>query len=732
VSDKQANFGVDGYAAAAQLQRMLDPASIALVGVSGRGDSAMSKPLRYLLDQGYAGDLYPVNPNYEQLQGVHCFPSLADVPTGVDLVLSFVSAERTLAVVSQAADIGAAAVIVFASGFAETGTDGAELQAELVRVARRRGIRLLGPNCQGLIYTPSRLFATFTAAADRAFPDDSGVAYVGQSGAVGGSVLDLASEMGLGLTAWVSTGNQADLDHVAVAETLLHDQRVRVIMIYAEGIADGRAFAQMAQRAQVRGVRLILLRTGRSEAGRRAAASHTGSMLGDDAALVLTCRRYGVILVQDVDELISVAAASSMRHGSGSHIAIVTTSGGAGSLTADQCEKNGLSVSELSASTKDELKKLVPAFGSVTNPVDVTAEILSPAARKESLGKVCTILLKEDADVVAVVLTMVTGAAGEALAEDLCRTMAKLKKSIFIAWLAGQEQTAAGREVYRAHAIPVFGSVSSMIRAIGLLHDVDRDASNAPPPVSKAGASSISASDLLDLIEGCAAGRSSGTELFSALGVSHPRACLATNSSDAAQFAKSAPRDVALKLHAPTLLHKSDIGGVRLNVAVSQVPTVFDELIRLGADNGLDGVEGVLVQDMLAEGTELLVALTSAADGFPPVLTVGFGGVATEIYRDVTSALAPVSPIEATHMLRKLKAWPLLDGYRGRAKADVEAAANAIAAVSRIADVIEGCYLELEINPLIVADEGHGAQAADILAQLDRPLGIGANAEAES
>jgi acyl-CoA synthetase (NDP forming) len=732
VSYEQTNYRVEGSAAAAQIRRMLDATSIALVGVSGRADSAMSKPLRYLLDQGYPGALYPVNPNYEHLQGVQCFPSLADVPAGVDLVLSFVSAQRTLAVVSQAADIGAAGVIVFASGFAETGVDGTNLQAELVRISHRRGIRLLGPNCQGMIYAPSRLFATFTAAADRAFPGDSGVAYVGQSGAVGGSVLDLASEMGMGLTAWVSTGNQSDLDHVAVAETLLDDQHVRVIMIYAEGIADGRAFAQMVQRAQVRGVRLILLRTGRSEAGRRAAASHTGSMLGDDTALVLMCRRYGVILVDDVDELISVAAASSVQHGSGSRIAIATTSGGAGSLTADQCDKNGLSIAQLSASTKNELKKLIPAFGSVTNPVDVTAEILSPAARMESLGKVCTILTEDrDVDVVAVVLTMVTGDAGEALAKDLCRTIAKLSKSIFIAWLAGHEQTAAGRNVFRAHAIPVFGSVSSMMRAIGLMHDVDRDASN-DPPVSEADTSSISASDLLDLLEDCAAGRSSGTELFSALGVSHPRACLATNSSDAAQFAKSAPRDVALKLHAPTLLHKSDIGGVRLNVAVSQVPTVFDELIRLGADNGLDGVEGVLVQDMLAEGTELLVALTSAADGFPPVLTVGFGGVATEIYRDVTSALAPVSPIEATHMLRKLKAWPLLDGYRGRAKADVEAAANAIAAVSRIADVIEGCYLELEINPLIVADEGHGAQAADILAQLDRPLGIGANAEAES
>ena len=277
----------------------------------------MARPLRYLVEHGYEGGIYPVNPNYDELVGQRCYPTLADVPGPVDLVLVLVAAERVEDAIRQAAAVGATAAVVYASGFAEVGPEGVALQQRLTAVARETGVRVLGPNCQGFLYAPTGVVATFTAAADRPLAHDSGVAYVGQSGAVGGSVLDLATDMGLGLAAWASTGNQADLDLVEVSLELLEDPAVRVLMLYVEAADDGVAFAALARRARVMGKHLVVLRSGRSSAGRRAVASHTGSMLGDDVAFVLTAEEHGVVLVHDIDELLAVAAVAGHRQAVG-------------------------------------------------------------------------------------------------------------------------------------------------------------------------------------------------------------------------------------------------------------------------------------------------------------------------------------------------------------------------------------------------------------------------------
>lgn len=695
------------------LWRMLHPRSVALVGTSGRPESLNARPLRYLVEHGFAGEIYPINPGYDELQGVRCYPDLASVPGPVDLVLVMVPAASTPQIVRQAGQVGAAGAVIFGSGFAEVGPAGAELQDELLRAATESGVRLLGPNCQGLIYGPTGMTATFTMAADRPLEGKGGVAYVGQSGAVGGSVLDLATEMGLGLTAWVSTGNQVDLDLVEVAEALIEDDAVRVVMLYAEMIGDGAAYTRLARRTREAGKHLVVLLSGRSEAGRRAAASHTGSMLGDDAAFVLTSQRYGVTLVDDVDELLAIAATiRDVGDMKGRRVGVITTSGGAGSLAADHCASHQLGLPELGEQTQERLAPLVPDFGALANPVDVTAQLFNREGSARALGEVCTIVAGDpDIDLVAVVLTMVTGELGRQLAEDLTATAARLDKPLLVAWLAGQDQTVEGRRVFRDSGVPVFKSVGDLARAGGLL------APSSSPSAQPHSSVDAGPEPAIEALRECLEGTTSGVELLAELGIAQPRTVLATTRAGAGQAATDFARPVAMKIHAASLAHKSDLGGVRLGVVPEQVPPVFDELMTLATDHRLEGVEGVLVQEMIPRGVELIIGATSAADGYAPVITVGLGGVTTELYSDVVSDLAPVTAQEAEAMLRRLRGWPLLEGYRGAPAGDVEAAAEAVASVSRAVAGLAGRQFEFEINPLIVAERGGGAFAVDLLAQ---------------
>jgi acyl-CoA synthetase (NDP forming) len=690
------------------LGAFLRPRGIALLGISGRSENLISRPLRYLVEHGYTGDIYPVNPNYEELVGQPCYPALADVPGPVDLVLVLVAADRVEDAIRQAAAVGASAAVVYASGFAEVGPGGLALQQRLAAVARETGVRVLGPNCQGFLYAPTGVVATFTAAADRPLAHDSGVAYVGQSGAVGGSVLDLATDMGLGLSFWASTGNQADLDLVQVSAQLLEDPAIRVLMLYVEAADDGRAYAALARRAREVGKHLVVLRSGRSSAGRRAVASHTGSMLGDDVAFVLTSEEHGVVLVQDIDELLSVAALlATGKRSEGRRVAVVTTSGGAGSLAADQCEDLGLEMPELSAGTQDRLRPLIPAFGALGNPVDVTAQLFNRGAH--AFGDVCRIVAQDPSvDAIAVFVTMVVGDAGARLAEDLVATAATLPVPLLVGWIAGQELTTEGRRVFREAGIPVFGSVGGVARAAArMAPPPHRSAAPVLPPTPVVPAGRVR--ELLD------ADVVDGAELLRAIGIAQPSATLVTTPEAAREAVAALPGPGVLKLAAGDLAHKSEVGGVRVGVPAADAAPVFTELVESARRHHVPDVEGVLVQELIPPGTELILAATAGRDGFPPVITVGLGGVTTELYRDLASGLAPVSPERAWSMLRGLRAWPLLAGFRGAPPADVAAAVDAVVRLSQAAVAAGNRLAEFEVNPLIVASRGSGATAVDVL-----------------
>ncbi|WP_218612773.1 acetate--CoA ligase family protein [Pseudonocardia sp. KRD291] len=695
--------------------RVFRPHAVAVLGATGRADSPMARPLRWLAERGFSGHVWPVNPKYDELAGLPCFASLDAVPGPVDLVLALVPAAHAPDAVRRAGAAGAAAVVVFASGFAEVGTDGAELQHELVAAARESGVRVLGPNCQGIYYAPTRLFATFTAAADRPLRGSSGIAYVGQSGAIGGSVLDIAAEQGLDLTAWVSTGNQADVDLTEIGRYLAADPEISVLAVYAESVRDGAAYERLAVEAAAAGTSLVVLRSGRSGAGRRAAVSHTGAMLGDDTAFRLVSRRYGVVLVDDVEELL--AAATVLRgqpRPAGRRIAAVSTSGGAGILAADRCEGHGLALPELAPETQDKLSRLVPAFGALANPVDVTAQLFNTGER--AFGDVCSIVCADPSvDALLILLTMVVGDEAADLAEDLTAAMSGSGVPCSVVWLAGQDRTTRARAILREAGIPVFSSIAVAARVAGALAP-DRMPDTAPGTASGRAPDRAPLPRLPEAADDLGPATDGGWALLAAIGVATPasaHAGTAAEAADAARALAGAGGTVVMKAVAPGLEHKTEAGGVRLGVAAERAAAVFDELAATVA-----GLAGVLVQQAVPDGVELLVGASGGRDGWPPVLTVGLGGTATEVHRDVATALAPITPGDAHALLRELRCWPLLAGHRGAPRVDVDAAVEAIvrvgSAVARRPDLAE-----LEINPLIVGPTG--AVAVDVLVATRTP-----------
>ena len=350
--------GANGETAALMHERsplaaLFSPRGIAVLGASGREGNLFARPLRFLVEHGYEGGIYPVNPNYDTLHGIPCYPALEALPHPVDRVLMMVSAEEAVRQIPSVAASGATAAVVFASGFAEVGPQGLMLQTELAAAARQYGVRLLGPNCQGVVSVPHRMAGTFTAAVESGLPRNGNVAYVGQSGAIGGSILSLAQERGLGISAWASTGNQADLDALDLGAYLIEDERIRVLAMYLESTVDGTRYGELARRAQELGKSILVLQSARSLAGRRAAASHTGAIIGENAAFLAMSRELGVIQADDFEDFIALTQALSvLPRAAGSRLAIVTTSGGAGSLAADQAEHAGLVVEPLTDTTQ--------------------------------------------------------------------------------------------------------------------------------------------------------------------------------------------------------------------------------------------------------------------------------------------------------------------------------------------------------------------------------------------
>jgi acyl-CoA synthetase (NDP forming) len=692
------------------LTSLLAPRSLALIGATDRADSFMSRPFRYLRDWGYPGDVHLVNPRQASVDGHPCLDSALEITDGLDLAVLMVRADLVAPSLEDCAAAGAGAAVVFSSGFGETGVEGRALQERVSSIARAAGMRVLGPNSQGLIHGPSRLSATFTSSFDPAGAFDGPAAYVGQSGALGGVVLARAREVGLTFSSWVTTGNQSDLTVTEVAAEVLSADAVRVCLLYLEDLPAFEDFLQLARVASSLGKHLVVLRAGTSSAGARMVSSHTGSIVSDGRAFELLCEAEGVELAADLEEFVAVAAGLAMTskrpvRGRAPRLAVVSTSGGAGSLAADAAERCGIDVPPLANDENAHLTSLLPSMAASANPLDLTGQFFMRAthdlvATSESLA------LGSGADALLVALTNIDLPLSRVIAPHLAR-LADLPVPAVVCWLGPHDESWQHALTATAGRVPVFTSLTDACTSLIGLFDAPTTSGVDPVSVQRGSLPS---------------GRIANDEGYTWLDeqqVRRPRSMvferpyLASTVSVAATL--HAP--YAVKLHSPSLAHKTEAGGVLLDIGDDDVDRSVRQLFEIIDKHDLaDG--RVIVEEMAAPGVELVIGVVRDDKGYPPVLAIGFGGIEAELDPDVCTALAPVSPEQVKDLLGSLRRGRRLFGFRGQPGVDLDAVCQTVSRISH-AVASDARIRELEINPLLAHQPGGGVSAVDFLATVE-------------
>lgn len=705
------------------LRSLFHPRSVALIGASTEQNKLSGRPLRFFREYGYAGGIYPVNPKYQEMDGLRCFAKLSDIPSEVDLAVITLPASAVPGALAACGAKGVKAAAIISSGFAEVGGDGARLQEELTRIAAEYGIAVCGPNCSGFVYFPERVTASFSVGLNDGFPEAGPAAFVSQSGALSSYILGAARERGLGFRYWITTGNECVLSFTDYLQYLLEDPEVRLVLGYLEDARDGPAFQAAARRALALDKPLIIMKVGRSEAGAKASVSHTGSLAGADEVYQAVFSQNGVLRAESLDELFDLALlAQAPRRPRGKRVQVLSISGAAGILMADVGSELGLDFADLSDATKDELKKIMPPFATITNPMDVTAEAV---ARPELLSQAAEVILKDsNVDNLVVFFGIVPG-AHEKLAAAIAKVAQGTDKLVVMTWFP-LPLTDIWMSLARS-GVPVFPEPVRGIRALGKMAQYVEAREKALARQSVAtGREPAVASEVETIVtQAKNRGRNALTEveakaLLKACGLRVPRGGLARDAVEAKSLAGSIGGPVALKVSSPDLLHKTEAGVIRLNLrSQEEVERAFDEILQRAKKwNPQAHLDGVLVEEMIGGDTREVIVGARQDLRFGPVVTFGLGGIFVEAIRDFAVWPAPLTLEEAREMIGKIRGYPILTAFRGRPAADLEAVAHALCMIGQLASKLQNQIAELEINPLFVLPEGSGVIVGDALAAL--------------
>ncbi|MES2171864.1 MAG: acetate--CoA ligase family protein [Actinomycetota bacterium] len=676
--------------------RMLSPRSIAVVGASTDPNSLGYKAIGVLDGYGFTGDVYPVHPRYEEVAGRRAYASVRDVPAGTDLAVIAVSAPRVAEVIEDCGAAGIPFAIVLTSGFGEVGGDGPKMQQELIDAGRRAGVRLLGPNTLGMLNATEGIAAGFgIGVPGRSKPRAGSLAIVSQSGGMGLSLINRATEAGLGISTFVATGNEADLTLVDFLETIVEDPSTTVIAVYAETIRDADRLIPIGRRAAELGKPIVVAKIGRSEAGGRAVRSHTGSLAGADSVYDEAFRMAGIIRVDDIEELFDLASFLVRgRIPRGNRVAVVTQSGGGGAWLADSLEHEGLELAATPESLRDELKAMVPDFGSVVNPVDLTASGISV----DAFGSVIEALTRSGAyDAIVVLMPLLDNVDAEKIAGLASRTTLPLLG--FTHWLPDPTL----RNQVGSLAIPY---VTSPYRAAKVLSAAAWYGRRSAQAVPDAVAPSTTSADA-----GAAHSDAAAFALLDAAGFPLVPWARADSRESAIEAAAELGVPIALKLSVDDLVHKSDVGGVHLGlVGADAVGAAYDSVAAVAASLGQP--PRALIQAMAPTGVEVIVG-SKVDPTFGPVVMVGLGGIYAELLGDVAIRLAPVGVDEARAMISELGLAGVLDGARGQARADIGALAETVSRLSVNAVAWKDTIAEIDLNPVLVLPEGEGVLLVD-------------------
>ncbi len=717
------------------LDAIFSPQSLAVIGASQTPGKVGHDIFVNILKGGYRGTLYPVNPKARSVSSVRAYPTIADIPDPVDLAMIILPPHPALTAIKEAIDKGIKGVVIVSAGFREVGGEGLEIENTIVGLCREAGVRVVGPNCLGVINPlPNvRLNASFSAR----MPKAGNISFISQSGALCTAVLDFAADRDFGFSKFISIGNKADIDELDLLRYFHKDSDTEVIMIYLEELRRGPEFIEAVKEitsGDVRPTPVLVIKSGRTSAGARAAASHTGALAGTEGVYDAIFQQSGIIRVDSIDELFDFATSFAYKNESalgkfrrkvpeGNRVAIVTNAGGPGIVATDMTVSSGLQLAKFQEETIEALGSHLPKTANLQNPVDVIGD--APMDRYENA--LTAVIRDEGVDGALVILTPQSMTDVLGTAEAIVRIARRSSKPILCCFM-GIIDVSSGVKYLQTHGVPVFKFPENAAKAFGALYQYSRWLNRqhlAPFDLQ------YDRQQAARIVQGWLdagkthIGELEGIELLKCYGFNVLANALATNEKEAAAIANETGFPVALKIVSAQILHKSDAGGVVLGLDnPEEVKKAFNDIIkRAGQYDPKAEIEGVLIQKMAPAGSEVILGL-NRYPVFGPLLMVGIGGIYVEVFQDVVFRLAPIGRNEARRMVRQIKGYRLFQGFRGRPPADVEAIEKHLVSLSNLA-ADHPQIMELDINPLLVHARGEGATAADcriILKKTDKEL----------
>ncbi len=711
----------DHSALAPKLDPVFHPQSIAVVGASTRPGTVGNDILRNLIYAEFKGSVYPVNPKTKSIYAVHAYSALREIPGEVDLAVLIVPASAILGVVDEAIAKGVKGLVVISAGFKEIGGEGAVLEKRLAAKVREAGIPLIGPNCLGIINTDPEV--SMNAAFGRKMPEPGNLAFISQSGALCTSVLDYAEERQMGFSKFISFGNKADVNEIDLLDYLAKDEKTKVIAMYLEDVTNGRRFIETVRDIFWETHKpMLCLKSGRSPEGAKAVSSHTGSLAGSDSVYNALLAQSGVQRVETIAELFDYAALYTMQPmPRGGRIAIITNAGGPGIMATDAAVRHKLKLAELSDGTKAKLKPALPAAASLRNPVDVIGD----ARADRYKAALRTVLEDENVDMGLVILTPQSMTDIEETAAVVPEAIKGINKPVVCSFM-GARDVALGAKILRTAGVPNYPFPEDGVKSLAAAHwlvnslEIPRRQMTTFDDLDVSGAARM----IAELVDGQPKRYLTQAEcrpLLTAYRLPLLRSEVAHSTADAARIAEEFRTPVVMKVMSADVVHKLDAGGVILNLQGADEACAGYKRILTNVEKAVPGakIEGVLVEQMARKGVEVILG-ASRDSRFGPLMMFGLGGTLVEVLKDVSFRLAPMWQISAERMVHEIRAFKVLDGFRGSPPSDVPAIVDTLLRLSAMV-----CnhpeISELDINPLIVHAKGSGCSVADSRIMLKRP-----------
>jgi len=686
------------------LDNFFNPGSIAVVGVSLEKEKLGNQILKNIINGGFEGDIFPVNKKATTstyLNGLRVYPDLKEIPAKVDLCIVVVPAVYVIPVIEDCGEKGVSSAVVITAGFKETGKKGAELESKLAKIAKDLGVRILGPNVLGIIDTHSNLNASFAPT----YPPSGNIAFISQSGALGCAVLDQCRGEGVGLSKFISLGNKMDLDEVDFISYLKDDPQTKVILGYLESIERGKEFIRVAKKV-VKEKPIIMIKSGRSKAGRKAASSHTGALSGADEAYDVAFKEIGIIRAKTLTEAFEMARGfSSQPVPGGDRVLLLTNAGGAGIMATDACEDYSLNLTSLTEDSVKKLKEKLPPASSISNPLDILGDA-DPDRYRLALD---TVLQDPNLDAIILLLTPQTTTNPEGVAKVIDELTKKKEKTILSCFMGGEMVNPAISILNKAK-VPNYKEPEAAVRVLRNMINYRFIRERKEEKVEFFQVNKTDAERILkeEMEKGhFEVGGVNALKVMSAYGIPTVDNYLVRTPEEAVQVARKISGPVVMKIESPAIIHKSDIGGVKLNVSVDQVKRSFNQIMENAERflHGDDEIVGISIQPMLKEGKEVLIgAIRDITFGY--LIRFGMGGKYVELFRDFSTKIVPLTPSKVEEMINETRIISrLLKGFRDEGPSDINLVRDSLLRLSQLVQDISWIE-EIEANPLVVWEKG--------------------------